>query len=180
MKYTIKNKLKKSYNFNKLYTFSELHKTKFIEKVPKRNNHLYKQVFFNNDYKYEHKDININSVDNFSNEKLLKEIQVLKEKLNKYKNELIIIKRENNVQNKYMKLLEQKYILQLISNKENLNYKNIKNELIQSKEKIYKQNKNENNHNYKTGKKEKNEKKKNFSTDNFNYKEFKQKIFNKK
>ena len=130
MKYTKKTSQKNNTdNSNKLYLFSELPKSNIREEniYSKYNNYSKKDYFLNkNNINYAYSNTDTNLTDEYINSNLLKEISELKIKINKYKNELVRAKRENNIQKIYINLLEQKYISQLISNKENINYGNLK------------------------------------------------------
>ena len=163
-----------SNRFNNYYLFTDFHRKKLSRNVPKISCNKDNNFSFNTDkiYKYMDINININSKDKLSNENLLNEINILREKINKYKNELKIAKRENNAQNKYINLLEQKYISQLLLNKENINYSKIKDDIKSNRKGFMSQFKNENNNN-----KGKLENKNSPNINNFNYKEFKEKMF---
>ena len=130
MKYTKKTSQKNNTdNSNKLYLFSELPKSNIREEniYSKYNNYSKKDYFLNkNNINYAYSNTDTNLTDEYINSNLLKEISDLKIKINKYKNEIVRAKRENNIQKIYINLLEQKYISQLISNKENINYGNLK------------------------------------------------------
>ena len=115
-------------NLSKTYLFPELHKSRIYHDNIKPIINKLQSYSFADILDYNPTDININNTDKYSNQNLLKEISEIIIKKEKYKNELNRAKRENKIQNKYKNSLEQKYILQLISKKENINYLKIKKE----------------------------------------------------
>ena len=131
MKYTKKNNQKNNNDINnKLYLFSEIPKSNIRENnaYSKYNKIFNKKYFLDKNKKnFSYSYIEANLPDESINSSLLKEIAELKIKIKKYKNELERAKREKNIQKIYINILEQKYISQLISNKENVNYKYLKN-----------------------------------------------------
>ena len=183
MKYTKKIKNLNEYDFNKLYQFQELHKSN-IPKFSSNENSKYNQrnISYNNEIEYTDKNININKniIDKYSNEKLLKEISEIKEKIKKYQNELSRAKRERNAQNIYISLLERKYVSKLISKNENICYKSFKNENNSNKTFLINKEKEKEkfNESIKPNKLIINDDNNNklHNDDNFNYKNFKQKL----
>ena len=131
MKYTKKNNQKNNNDINnKLYLFSEIPKSNIRENnaYSKHNKISNKKYFLDkNNINFSYSYTEANLTDESINSSLLKEIAELKIKIKKYKNELERAKREKNIQKIYINILEQKYISQLISNKENVNYKYLKN-----------------------------------------------------
>ena len=131
MKYTKKNNQKNNNDINnKLYLFSEIPKSNIRENNAYSNyNKISNKKYFldKNKINFSYSYTEANLTDESINSSLLKEIAELKIKIKKYKNELERAKREKNIQKIYINILEQKYISQLISNKENVNYKYLKN-----------------------------------------------------
>ena len=133
MKYSKKSKQKNDNDkiINNLYLFTEISKSNIRkDNVYHKYKNNAKKIYFSNkniiNHTFSNEESNLADENNKSN--LLKEISELRFKINKYKNELERAKREKNIQKIYINSLEQKYISQLISNKENINYEQLKND----------------------------------------------------